>query len=471
MNDLKKRIDQVFDAQMANRHAVRHASYKERIGKLKAIESWLMDHRTEIQEAMHADYRKPASEVDLSEIWSTLTEIRHIRRHLKNWMRSKKVAPTLTMAAADAWIQSEPKGVVLIIAPWNFPFNLTLGPLVCAIAAGNCAMVKPSELTPNSSSLMAKMASDLFVENEVAFFEGDADVATALLDKPFHHIFFTGSPKIGSIVMEKAAKHLATVTLELGGKSPTIVDESANLKDAAKKISWGKFLNCGQICLAPDYALVHESVQDKLLENIRDISSKQFGGTNGSIQSSSNYSRIVNHRHHGRLSNLLEKTTAAGDKVYMGGEADSESDFIAPTVLTDVTGESPVMEEEIFGPILPVITYKNLEEATEFINERPKPLGLYIFSKKKQNIDYILANTSAGGTSINDTVLHYMHLNLPFGGINTSGFGRTHGEAGFKAFSNERSVLKQSVLNPMKLLYPPYTHTVKRLIKVILKYF
>ena len=471
MSDLQSRIDQVFKAQLANRHAVRKTTFKERKAKLKAIENWLLDHRKEIQEAMNTDYRKPADEVDLSEIWSTLTEIRHIRRHLKDWVRSKKVAPTLTMTAADAWVQPEPKGIVLIITPWNFPFNLTLGPLVCAIAAGNCAIVKPSELTPNSSALMAKMASDLFDEKEVAFFEGDAIVATALLDKPFHHIFFTGSPKIGSIVMEKAAKHLATVTLELGGKSPTILDESANLKDAAQKISWGKFLNCGQICLAPDYILVHESVRDKLLENIRDISSKQFGGKNGSIHSSADYSRIVNKRHYSRLSNLLEKTTAAGDFVYMGGETDSETDFIAPTVLTEVTGESPIMSEEIFGPILPIITYKRLSEVTDFINARPKPLGLYIFSKNRKNIDFILNNTSAGGTSINDTILHYMHLNLPFGGINTSGFGRTHGEAGFKAFSNERSVLMQSVLNPMKLLYPPYTPTVKRFIKIILKYF
>jgi len=471
MNDIQSRINHIFNGQMANRQSIRHTSYKERITKLKAIESWLMDHRTEIQEAMHTDYRKPASEVDLSEIWATLTEIRHVQRHLKSWMQSKKVAPTLTMMMSDAWIQSEPKGVVLIIAPWNFPFNLTIGPLVCAIAAGNCAVVKPSELTPHSSAMMSKMAADLFDENEVAFFEGDATVATTLLDKPFHHIFFTGSPKIGSIVMEKAAKHLSTVTLELGGKSPTIVDETANLKDAAQKISWGKFMNCGQICLAPDYLLVQESVKDKLLAQVREISAKQFGGSNGSVQSSKDYSRIVNKRHFHRLNSILEKTKSSGDTVFMGGETDEEAQFISPTVLTEVNGESPIMSEEIFGPILPVITYKDIKEATDFISERSKPLGLYIFSKKRKNIDFILENTSAGGTSINDTILHYMHLNLPFGGINTSGFGRTHGEAGFKAFSNERSVLKQAAISPMKLFYPPYTPRVKRLIKLVLKYF
>ena len=470
MNEIQSRIGNVFQRQLAHCQTIRNTTFRERNSKLKSIEIWLMDHQTEIQKAMDSDYSKPASEVDLTEIWAAVNEIRHVRRSLKSWMRSKKVAPTLALATAEAWSQYEPKGVVLIITPWNFPFSLTISPLVCAIAAGNCAMIKPSELTSHSAALMAQMVSDLFEDNEVALFEGDATVAEALLDKPFHHIFFTGSPKIGSIVMGKAAKHLSTVTLELGGKSPTIVDETANLKDAAQKISWGKFLNCGQICLAPDYVLVQESVKEKLLEQVREISAKQFGGNNGSLQSSEDYSRIVNKRHYERLSTLLEETTTAGDKVYMGGETDAESDFIAPTVLTDVTAESPVMSEEIFGPILPVISFNKITEAADFINDHPKPLGLYIFSKKRKNIDYILNNTSAGGTSINDTILHYMQLNLPFGGINNSGFGRTHGEAGFKAFSNQRSVMKQSRLSPMKLLYPPYTGRVKRLIRLLLKY-
>jgi len=465
------RIDTIFESQMANRQAIRLTTFRERKAKLKAIETWLLDHQSEIQEAMFSDFKKPASEVDLAEIWATVTEIRHIRSHLKEWMRSKKVAPTLTMATSDAWIQHEPKGVVLVIAPWNFPFNLTLGPVVCAIAAGNCVMIKPSELTPNSSALMDKMVTELFDENEIALFEGDASVAIALQEKPFHHIFFTGSPQIGKVVMEKAAKHLSSVTLELGGKSPTIVDETANLKDAAQKISWGKFINCGQICLAPDYALIHESVKDELLENIKSFTTKQFGGQNGSFASSKDFARIVNNHHHSRLSSLIDKTTAAGDTIYMGGDIQIESDYISPTVLTNVTGKSPIMSGEIFGPILPVITFKKLSEATDFINERSKPLGLYIFSKKKKNIDFILNNTSAGGTSINDTILHYMHLNLPFGGVNTSGFGRTHGKAGFKAFSNERSVLKQSRLSPMKMMYPPYTPLVKRMIKMVVKYF
>ena len=471
MSEIESKINDIFNAQLLNRQIVRETTYRQRSAKLKLIETWLINHRKDIQQAMLADYSKPSSEVDLTEIWTCVTEIRHIRRQLKKWMRPKKVPPTLTMAATDAWIQNEPKGVVLIIAPWNFPFNLTIGPLVCAIASGNCAIVKPSELTPNSSNLMSKMASELFEDKEVSFIEGDGSVAEFLLDKSFHHIFFTGSPKIGKIVMEKAAKHLSTVTLELGGKSPTIVDKTANIKDAAKKISWGKFLNCGQICLAPDYLLVHESVKEKLLLNLKTVSLKQFGGDNGSSKESKDYSRIVNNKHYSRLNGLIKKSTLEGAQLFMGGESDSASNYIAPTILTDIDNNSPIMSEEIFGPILPVITFKELKEATDFINKQPKPLGLYIFSKKSKNIDFILDNTSAGGTCINDTILHYMHLNLPFGGINTSGFGRTRGFAGFQAFSNQRSVMKQSPLSPMKLLYPPYTKKVKRFIKLALKYF
>lgn len=470
MNEIQSRIKTVFNQQLANSQNIRNTTFKERSAKLKSIETWLMDHKEDIRNAMHQDYRKPASEVDITELWAALNEIRHIRRYLKKWMQSKKVKSTLTMATAEAWIQYEPKGVVLIITPWNFPFNLTISPLISAIAAGNCAVIKPSELTPNSSKVIAKMVNDLFKEKEVALFEGDSNVAEALLDEPFNHIFFTGSPKIGSSVMKKAANHLSTVTLELGGKSPTIVDETANLKDAAQKISWGKFLNCGQICLAPDYVLVQESVKEKLLEEIKKISIKQFSSENGSVKDSDSYARIVNKKHFERLSSLLNKTTDFGDKIFMGGKTDEETSFIEPTVLTGVTLDSPVMSEEIFGPILPIITFNNIDEVVKVINNKPKPLGLYIFSYNRKNIDFILKNTSAGGTSINDTILHYMHLNLPFGGINNSGFGRTHGEAGFKAFSNERSILKQSRLSPMKLLYPPYTDRVKKMIKLLMKY-
>ncbi len=467
---MNEKIDQIFTTQSSHRFFVGNTSAKERKEKLRRMQRWLMEHKREIQQAMYSDFKKPSPEVDLSEIWALVTEIRHTRKHLKQWMRAKKVPPTLAMATTEAWIQTEPKGVVLIIAPWNFPFNLTLSPLISAIAAGNCAVIKPSELTPNSSALMGKMIQELFDENEVALIEGDATVAEALLNKQFHHIFFTGSPKIGSIVMERAAKNLSTVTLELGGKSPTIIDESANIKDAAKKIAWGKFLNCGQICLAPDYVLIQEKIKDKFLSALRSEVDRQFNKDMGSVQSSPDYARIVNSRHFERLKHVLDKSIESGATVVMGGEIDASENYIAPTVLTNISEESPIMSEEIFGPLLPIIPYGDLTKAVQFVNSKPKPLGLYIFSNRKKNINRILKETSAGGTSINDVIMHYMHLNLPFGGVNTSGFGRSHGYAGYLAFSNERAVMKQSRFSPMKLLYPPYTPRVKRLINMVLKY-
>ena len=470
MNNIQSDIQKVFQTQVANQHSIRNTSYKERNLKLKKIEDWLIDHKDPIREAMHKDFHKPSAEVDLTEIWSVVNEIRHIRRRLKQWMKPEHVQPTLPFVATKAWIQYEPKGVALIITPWNFPFNVSISPLVSAIASGNCAILKPSELTPCSAKVISQMVSELFSQNEVATFEGGPEVADELLDLPFNHIFFTGGPKIGSIVMEKAAKNLSSVTLELGGKSPTIVDKTANLKDAARKIAWGKFSNCGQTCLAPDYVLVHRSVKDELLINIKDASRKLFQGSKDSVMDSKDYARIVNSKHYDRLSGLINKAKESGDTLYMGGATDPNSDYIEPTVFTDLNDTSPLMQEEIFGPILPILVFDSLEEAVAKINSMPKPLGLYIFSRTKKNIDYILNTTSAGGTSINDTVLHYIHLNLPFGGINNSGFGRTHGHSGFKAFSNHRSVLKQSSLSPLKLLYPPYTSRVKRLIKLLIKY-
>lgn len=470
MINIQSKIKTVFKNQFNNQQSIKNSSVSIRIKKLKSIENWLLANQAEIHKAMYADFKKPASEVDLTEIWTVVNEIRYVIRRLKKWNKPKKVKPTFSFLTAKAWIQCEPKGLVLIITPWNFPISLTLSPLVYAIAAGNCVIIKPSELTSNSSSLISKMVKNLFVESEVTLFEGGHDVAEALLSQPFNHIFFTGGPKVGRIVMEKAAKHLATITLELGGKSPTIIDESANIADAARKISWGKFLNSGQICLAPDYVLVHQSVKEQFLEKIKEASYEQFCKAGNSSEKFNDYARVVNRKHYERLSSLLNKSVESGCTIYSGGSRNADADFIEPTILTNVDAKSPIMEEEIFGPILPVIGFEKIEDAIDLVKKKPKPLGLYIFSKSKKNINYILNNTSAGGTSINDTISHYMHLNLPFGGINTSGSGRTHGKAGFLAFSNQRSILKQSNISPIKLLYPPYSSRVKKLIQLLIKY-
>lgn len=467
---LQERIDHTFKRQLNHHRQVGLSTVQERRAKLKRLLDWLLEHREEIQAAMAADYAKPPFEVDLSEIWVVVSEIRHIRRRLKQWMKPRKVAPTLPLLTAEAWIQYEPKGVVLIISPWNLPFNLTLSPLISAIAAGNCAIVKPSELTPHSAALMETMVTELFPEEEIVLFQGGRDVAEALLAKPFHHIFFTGSPEIGKKVMAAAARHLSTVTLELGGKSPTIVDKSANLKMAADKIAWGKYFNCGQVCLAPDYLLVEAAVVEPFLNYLKAAVRQKFSG-GGDFKDSGDYGRIVNRQHHQRLTDVLNKTLDQGAELVLGGAADQDQAYLEPTIVGAVTADSPIMETEIFGPILPVLTYESLDEALDLINRKPKPLGLYIFSRNRKNIKRILAETSAGGTSINEVVLHYFQLNLPFGGINYSGFGKSHGEFGFKVFSNERAVLKNVEHSPLKILHPPYTPFVKKVIDWVLKYF
>ncbi|MFQ6613188.1 MAG: aldehyde dehydrogenase family protein [Fidelibacterota bacterium] len=469
-SSIQARIDDVFERQLKHRRKVALSTVQERRAKLKGILDWLLEHRDELQTVMAADYAKPPSEVDLSEIWAVVSEIRHIRRRLKQWMKPRKVAPTLPLLTAEAWIQYEPKGVVLIISPWNFPFNLTLSPLISAIASGNCVILKPSELTPHCATLMERMVTDLFAEEEIALFQGDRTVAESLLVKPFHHIFFTGSPQIGKKVMTAAARHLASVTLELGGKSPTIVDRTANLKVAADKIAWGKYFNCGQVCLAPDYILVEASVAELFVDELKATVKHKFG-RDGDFKHSPDYGRIVNQRHHRRLTEVLTRTLEQGAELVLGGDLDPGESYMEPTIIGSVSPDSPIMETEIFGPILPILTFESLDEALALINQKPKPLGLYIFSRNRKNIKRILAETSAGGTSINEVILHYFQLNLPFGGINNSGFGRSHGEFGFKAFSNERAVMRNIEHSPLKILHPPYTPFVKKVIDWALKYF
>ena len=440
-------IERIYEAQQKNRAAVANTTAAQRIAKLRKFERALFAHRDEILKAMWEDYRKPPEEVDLSEIYPVVSEARHAIRHLRKWMRPRRVHTRLALFGATSRVMHEPKGVVLIIAPWNFPFNLTLGPLVSAIAAGNCAMVKPSEMTPASTACMKRIVAELFDENEVAIIEGDASVSTALLAKKFDHIFFTGSPAVGRIVMKAAAEHLTSVTLELGGKSPAIVDSSANLDEAARKIAWGKAFNCGQICIAPDYVLVEESVRAPFLEKLRaSINALGDEGSRGIL---------VNDRHAARVHKLLDAAIAQGAEVVGGGTGEGRA--LKPTVLTNVAPDAAVMQEEIFGPVLPVLTYRTLDDAFAMIESREKPLVLYIFSRTRSVIRKILSRTRAGGTSINHTLLHFYALDLPFGGVGNSGVGKSHGFYGFEAFSNARGVLQQRLpFSAIELLFPPY---------------
>jgi aldehyde dehydrogenase (NAD+) len=367
-------------------------------------------------------------------------------------MSMHRVSTPLALSGTSSRYQYEPKGTCLIISPWNFPVNLTFGPLVSAIAAGNTAILKPSEITPHTSTIMAKIVKELFPEDEVCMVEGGIEVSRELLKLPFNHIFFTGSPGVGKVVMKAAAENLSTVTLELGGKSPVIVDETANLKSAAKKIAWGKFLNSGQICISPDYLLVKESVKDALIEAIMN-QVQNFYSANPS--ESNSYSRIVNKSHYLRLVGHLEDAKSKGATLAIGGDYEAESCYIAPTLLNNLPDTATLMQEEIFGPLLPVISYKSTDEAISYINAREKPLALYIYSRDSHTTEHILKQTRAGSTCINTNLLQYSNLHLPFGGVNNSGMGKSHGYYGFREFSNQRSVLEQHFPTAMELLFPP----------------
>jgi len=445
-------IDRIYDAQQRRREAVSATDAAQRIAKLRRLHDALLARRDEIRQALWDDYRKPAAEVDLSEIYPAVGEARHAMRHLRSWMQPRRVATPIALLGSRSHIHYEPKGVVLIISPWNFPVNLTIGPLVSAIAAGNCAMVKPSEMTPHASACMKRILADLFDEDEVAVVEGDASVAEALLKKRFDHIFFTGSPNVGRIVMRAAAEHLTSVTLELGGKSPVIVDRSANLDEAAKKVAWGKFFNSGQICIAPDYVLVDESVHAPFVEKLQRSIDALGGDASRGV--------MVNERHAARVRRLVDMPAA------------TDARAIAPTIVDGAAEDAPVMQEEIFGPVLPILPYRTLDDAVRIVAEREIPLVLYLFSRDARVQREVLRRTRAGGTAINDTLLHFYQLNLPFGGAGNSGVGKGHGVFGFEAFSNARGVFEQPTrFSMIQLLYPPYTKFKQKLIDLTLKYF
>jgi aldehyde dehydrogenase (NAD+) len=462
-------IERLFRLQQGHQYTVAKTTARERKEKLKRLQKALLGRRQDIRDALHADFRKHPSEVDLTEVFPATSEIKHAIRHLSKWMRPHRVKTPMALFGTKSYVHYEPKGVVLIMAPWNFPINLTFGPLVTAIAAGNCVIIKPSEHTPHASAVTKSIIEGLFDENEVAVIEGGIETSTSLLALPFNHIFFTGAPAIGKIVMEAAAKHLTSVTLELGGKSPTIVDESASVDAAAQRIAWAKYTNNGQICIAPDYVFVHESKKDELLAKLKENIRSFYGEDPHNCDS---YARIVNHRHYQRITGYLEDAKQRGATVAHGGRTDGQEHYIEPTILTNVDPSSSVMTEEIFGPLLPVYTFKSLDEPIAVINSKEKPLALYIYSKSKANIHRIMQNTRAGGTCINHSAVHFFNNNLPFGGANNSGIGKGHGFFGFRAFSNERGVLKQVLpFSALGLMTAPFNSFKQKLIDISIKLF
>ncbi|MEQ9320486.1 MAG: aldehyde dehydrogenase family protein [Polyangiaceae bacterium] len=440
--------------------AGRTKSYAWRVEQLKGLKRMLSEREADILEALAADVGKPRLEGYSTEVAYTMGETVQALKSLRDWMQPERVSTPLVVQPGQSHIHKDPLGVVLIISPWNYPFQLCVGPLIGALAAGNCAVVKPSEVTPETSALLAQLLPQYLDPSCVKVFEGGVPETTAILEQRFDHIFYTGNGKVGRIVMAAAAKHLTPVTLELGGKSPCIVDAEANLDVAVKRIAWGKWSNAGQTCVAPDYVLVHRDVHDafirKLCDTVRD-----FWGDDP--QQSKDYGRVVNARHHQRLMKLMD----SGD-IAVGGRADEADRFIAPTVLTNVSPDSPVMAEEIFGPLLPVLKVDDVDDAIRFVNERDKPLALYVFSENETVGREVMARTSSGGAAINHTWMHLAVHDLPFGGVGESGMGAYHGKASFEVFTHHKSVLTKPTKMDPPLMYPPDTPFKEAVIKKLL---
>jgi aldehyde dehydrogenase (NAD+) len=465
---LESEIQRVFERQRETALRLRSSTLDERKAKIRKLKEAVLAHTEEFYQAGYADFKKPPAEVDLTEILPVVAEANDALRQLRGWMKPNYVWPSRTTIGLRAWVQNEPKGRCLIISPWNYPVNLTFGPLVSAIAAGNAVILKPSEMTPNHSALMAKIVRQVFSEDEVAIFEGDVKVSTALLELPFDHIFFTGAPAIGKVVMAAAAKHLTSVTLELGGKSPTIIDASADLKAAARNIMWSKYTNNGQTCIAPDHIYVHASVKDEFVRLCQETLAAAYGADAKSQKDSPFLARVVNERHTARIKGLLDDAVSRGAKTLTGGAVDEQACYIAPTLLDNIPDDAKIMQEEIFGPLLPIISYTELDQVIRRINADPKPLALYIWSRTESNIQKALKQTSAGGTCINNTVVQFLHGNLPFGGVNNSGIGNAHGHYGFRAFSHERAVVRTYV-SSLSMFYPPYTDFTRKIARLLIK--
>lgn len=434
-------------------------SVEFRIHQLQTLKKLLTEHEEELFEAVYADFKKPELETYATELGILQNEISYTIRHLKKWAKPKRVKGTWINFPSSNYTIAEPYGAVLVIAPWNYPIQLALLPLVGAVAAGNTVVVKPSEITPHTSAVLKRLMSKWFKEEFIAVVEGGVEVNQSLLAEDFDHIFFTGSSRVGKIVMEAAAKNLTPVTLELGGKSPCIVDYSADLETSAKRIAWGKFLNAGQTCVAPDYVMVESSVQDKFLDHLKEAI-RSFYGVNAKL--SPDYPRVVNEDHFKRLASYL-----SDGEIFYGGKTDIEDCYIEPTILTNLIQNSTVMEEEIFGPILPVITFEDIGEAIDLINSKPKPLALYAFTVDNETEERILAQCSFGSGAVNDVVAHLGNHHLPFGGVGQSGMGAYHGKKSFDTFSHHKGIMKKPLWLDVPFRYAPYKGKLKWIKKIL----
>lgn len=432
-----------------------------RLDQLRKLKEAIQRYEPQIVSALYQDLRKSEFESYETEIGLTLESIRYTMKHLKRWMKRQKVKTPLYLHPSKSYIMKEPYGTALIIGPFNYPYQLVIEPLIGAIAAGNCAVLKPSESTPTVSAVIRAMVSETFDEHYITVIEGDKETTSALIHAPFDYIFFTGSVPVGKIVMEAAAHNLVPVTLELGGKSPVIVDRTANLDIAAKRIIWGKLLNTGQTCVAPDYVLVHTDIKEALISKMKEMIIRFYGSD---ALESPDYGQIVNENQFDRLVSIIESDQA---NLLYGGRSVREKLYIEPTLLEAVSWNDAAMSDEIFGPILPIMEYRTLDEAIQLINDQPKPLALYLFTANKDVENQVLSRTSFGGGCINDTISHAASAHLPFGGVGNSGMSGYHGKHSFDIFSHRKSILKKSTKIDIGLVYPPYLNKMKWLRKIL----
>ena len=451
---LRRRIDDgLFDTTIRAR--------RERLRKLSG---WLKTHRAEIEQALAEDLGKPGPESSITEYLPALQDVRQALKQLEAWAAPRPAATPLMFLGTRAQVRWEPKGLVLILAPWNFPFVLTVGPLISAVAAGNAVFLKPSEFAPHTTSCLQDLVESCFPAGEVVLCPGGKETAEALLDLPFDHVFFTGSTRVGRAVMQRAAAHPTSVTLELGGKSPVLIDPSADLEDAARKIAFGKFINAGQACIAPDFALVPERLQDRFVERLKNETRRMWPDPERA-----DFSRIIHSDHVRRLQKQLDEAVQQGARIVFGGESDAEKRYFAPTVVVQPAGS--LLQDEVFGPILPVVSYRTEEDAKKFLRSLPTPLAFYVFGRNRKATQAWIDAIPSGTAAINDTMLQFLHPELPFGGLRQSGLGVGHGIWGFRTFSHPRALIRQRRgRTGLSLLQPPYTKRVRRFVDLLLRF-
>lgn len=458
-------IPAVFQQLKANARNIRHTTAKERADKLRKLLDAVLAHREEIREVVREELKLADTDTD-AQLLMVKAEAEFIIQRLSRWMAPDSIKGSLMTLGKKQYVQYEPKGVVLHLATWNAPYAISLVPAMGALAAGNTVCLKPSELAPKSSALIKRIVESVYTPEEFAVVEGGADVAQELLAQPFNHIFYVGGHQVGQIIMKAAAEHFASVTLEMGGKNPAIIDASADIDGAARKIAWGRISNCGQVCIAPDYVLVHESVREAFADKLQQALESMYNADGEGFQNSPYYPRIINDRHFQRVKSLIDDARDKGANIRFGGETDAGDRYIAPTVIDDVSEDMRIMEEEIFGPAITLQPFKTREEVLETIERRPKPLSLYVFSEDEDDIDFYLSNTTSGNSVVNNNVVQSgTNPHLPFGGVNASGIGRIGGWNTFAEASNQRSVMREGppITDP-DLTFPPYDDKYRKMV-------